>query len=451
MQAHEVISLLEGTTSKTEKEGIVARAYEAGCLEFFLGAQLAYSKFVTFGTKDVPFFSDISNPNDTASLTWDDFETLSTMLKTRQVTGGDATTAMIVTAEHCDEQTWDGWYRRVLLKDFRCGITEGTVNRALKAIVKAGDKRAEKYMVEVFTCQLAHKREKYEHLMIGKKAVDIKLDGARILAVCDKDAGTVTLCTRNGLVKENFPEIQELLRTKLLPKLSRSAVLDGEMVAKSFLALMKQLNRQSGGDTSDIKFAVFDFIWLDDFKAGKSTVIQMERDKAVAWACRTIGDDRIYHIEKTIIDLDTPEGMAELDEFHAKVTAAGFEGTMVKDPNAHYVTKRSSAWLKIKPWVTVDLKIVECELGTKGKKYENCLGRFHCEGLDEESGLFIKVSPGEGTNGSMTDQDRIDFWDKRDDLIGKTIEIIGHEISEDEHGDYSVRHPRFVCFRPDKD
>ena len=345
MQPYEVISLLEGTSSKTEKEAIVASAYKAGCLEFFLGAQLAYSKMVTFGTKDVPFFKDITTTTDT--LRWNDFNILADMLRTRQVTGGDATTAMIVTAEHCNEQMWDGWYRRILLKDFRCGITEGTVNKALKSIVKAGDKDAEKYMVPVFTCQLAHPRDKYEKLMTGDKFVDIKLDGARILALCDKDKGTVTLCTRNGLIKENFTEIEELLRTQLLPKLTRSAVLDGEMVSKTFKALMSQLNRQTDVDTSDAKFAVFDFVWMDDFEKGVSKVTQTERDKAVAWACRTINDDRIYHIEKRIINLDTPEGLAELDEFHARVTAAGFEGTMVKDPDAHHVTKRSPAWLKI--------------------------------------------------------------------------------------------------------
>jgi DNA ligase-1 len=345
---------------------------------------------------------------------------------------------------------WDGWYRRVLLKDFRCGATESTINKALKAIVKAGDKRAEKYMVPVFSCQLAHPRDKYEKLMKGDKLIDTKLDGVRILAVCDKDKGTVTLHTRNGLIKENFGDIEKLLRTRLIPKLTRSVVLDGEMVSKTFNSLMSQLNRQTDVDTSDAKFAVFDCVPLAEFEAGICKITQKERDKAVAWACRTVNDERVWHIKKTVINLDTPEGMAELDAFHAKATAAKLEGTMVKDPEAPYVTKRSSAWLKIKPWVTVDLVIIGVELGTKGKKYENCLGKFHCEGLDEESGKFIRVSPGEGTNGSMTDQDRIDFWKNQDDLIGQTVEILGHEISEDEHGNYSIRHPRFVRFRDDK-
>jgi DNA ligase-1 len=448
MQAYEVIAALEANSGKLEKEAIVAAAYRAGCYEFFLGAQLAYSKYVTFGTKHVTQHQP--TPTDT-SLTWKDFEVLTTMLRTRQVTGNDAATAIAVTAEHCNAEMWDGWYRRVLLKDFRCGITNGTINKALTSIVKAGDKKAKDYMVEVFTCQLAQPREKYEKLMVGKKALDLKLDGARILAICDKDNDRVELCTRNGLVKLNFPKIQELIRSRLLPKLTRGVVLDGEMVAKTFRGLMAQLNRKSNVDTDDIKFAVFDFVWLDEFRSGKSPVKLMDRDKAVGWACRTIGDEHIFHIEKTIVDLDTPEGRAALEAFHIKATTGGFEGTMVKDPESPYVTKRSSSWIKIKPWVTVDLQVIELLLGDAGKKYENCMGRARCAGFDGESGKFIEVTPGAGTDGSLTDADRVDWWNRRNEFPGLTVEILGHEISEDKDGNYSIRHARIVGLRPDKD
>lgn len=449
MKAYEVISLLEGTSSKTEKEAIVADAFKAGCYEFFLGAQLAYDKKVTFGTKTVPHHKTM--PVTDRSLTWDDFSILTDMMRKRHVTGGDAATAMEVTAEHCDAAMWDGFYRRVLLKDLRCGATESTINKALKELAKAGDKTAEDYLVPVFTCQLAHPRDKYEKLMKGKKFLDLKLDGVRILAVCDKDHGTVTLHTRNGLVKENFPQIEELLRDKLIPKLTRSVVLDGEMVLKGFSDLMSQLNRKSNVNTKDAHFAIFDCIPLDDFLAGKSPITQAERDKAVQWACRTIADPRAYYIEKELVDLDTPEGVARVEEFHEEATLGGFEGTMVKDPEAPYVTKRSNAWLKIKPHVTVDLQIIECKLGDAGKKFENTLGRIYCAGYDHESGKFIQIDVGEGTKGSLTDKARDELWAIRDKLPGLTVEILGHEISKDKEGNYSIRHARLVDFRTDKD
>jgi len=449
MEAYEVIELLEGTSSKTEKEAIVTQAFHDGCFEFFRGAQLAYDKRVTFGTKTVPLHKTISADDD--SLTFDDFAILTDMMRQRHVTGGDAVTAMEVTAEHCDEQMWDGWYRRVLLKDLRCGATESTINKALNAIAKTGDKTAEDYLVPVFTCQLAHPRDKYEKLMKGKKLIDLKLDGARILAECDKENDTVTLMTRNGLLIENFPHVNKLLMDRLMPKLTRSVMMDGEMTAKDFKALMSQLHRKTGVDTGDMNYAIFDCIPLADFRAGKSPLTQIERDKAAQWACRTIADDHIFMIEKEMIDLDTPEGVARLEEFHETATLAGFEGTMVKDPKAPYVTKRSSAWLKIKPWVTVDLQVIECKLGDAGKKYENTLGRIDCAGFDGEQDKFIRVDVGEGTKGSMPDVVRDLLWSIRHLLPGLTVEILGHEVSKDKDDNYSIRHARLVTFRADKD
>ena len=445
MQAFEVVAELEATSSKTEKEAIVVRAYEAGCTEFFEGARLAYDVLVTFGIKQVPAWEDCDDPD----ATWSGFETVAGALRNRSLSGSAAKTTLEAFAASCTEEQWDGWYRRVLMKDLKAGITESTINKALKKAAKK-DKTALRLLVPTFTCQLAFDREKYPKLMSGDKLVDIKMDGVRILAVCDVHNNKVTLHTRNGRVKENFPHIQELLKTKLIPHLPYSIVIDGEMTARSFMELMKQLNRQTDVDTKDFKFAIFDAIPLEDFQKGRCDDPQYKRDDACAAIAEAIDDEHVFHIVKTKMNLDTPEGMEELENFHIKVMAAGYEGTMVKDPNAPYESKRSNAWLKMKPFVNVDLKVVDMLLGDAGKKYENCLGRFVCEGVDEASGLFIKVNPGEGRDGSLTDADRVDFWARRNEIIGKTVEVFGHEISKDKHGNYSIRHPRFVCFRDDK-
>ena len=446
MQAYEVIALLEGTSSKTEKEGIVRRAYEAGCLEFFLGAQYAYNCLITFGVgdKQIPLHKDVTATGN--GLQWDDFKVLADMLRARHVTGSDAVTAMTVAAEECDAEMWDGWYRRVLACDFKAGVSESTINKALKSIVKDGDSRAEKYMVPKFSCQLAHPGEKFPAKMQGLKYVDVKLDGVRILAVCDIDLGTVTIHTRNGKVNTNFPAIEELLRTRLIPKLTRSVVIDGEMVSTSFNELMTQVNRRTDVDTSDAKLAVFDCIPLDAFNKGECALPQTERDKAAAWACRTIADDHIYYIEKKLINLNTAEGKKEFADFNRAAIEAGYEGIMVKDGNAPYVCKRSHAWLKLKPTITVDLKVVGIEPGERGTKYEHCTGKILCEGKDDASGHFITVAVGSG----LTDDQRESFWTDQDKVIGRTVEVLADHVSENEKGGHSLRFPRFVRFRDDK-
>ncbi len=448
MKAYEVISLLEGTSGKIEKEAIVTQAFHDGAFDFFRGAQLAYDKKVTFGTKTVTLHGDITAENE--SLTFDDFTTLTDMMRKRHVTGGDAVTAMEVTAEHCDVNMWDGFYRRVLLKDLRCGVTESTINKALKAIAKT-DATAKDYLIPVHTCQLAYDCEAKPKAMTGIRTLDLKLDGARINAECDIDVMEVTLKSRNGLIKENFPHIVKLLEERLLPKLTRSVMIDGEIVGKDFKALMAQLHRKTGVDTADVNFAIFDCVPLDAFRSGKCDLPQEERDKASQWAVRTVNDSHMFFIEKETVDLDTPEGLARVDAFHEDATLAGFEGTMIKDPKAPYVTKRSDAWLKKKPFVTVDLQIIECKLGDSGKKYENTLGRIHCAGYDHEQKKFISVDVGEGTKQSMPDTVRDLLWKIRHLLPGLTLEILGHEVSEDKDGNFSIRHARIVNARPDKD
>lgn len=448
MEAYEVISQLEAHSGKLEKEAIVTQAFYDGSFDFFRGAQLAYDAKVTFGTKTVPDHKTL--PVTDTSLTFDDFMVLADMLSTRYVTGGDATTAMAVTAEHCDEQMWEGFYKRVLMKDFRCGVTQSTINKALKAIAKT-NATASDFLIPVHTCQLAYDCEKKPKFMVGTRTLDLKLDGARINAECDIDIGEVTLKSRNGLIKENFPHIVKLLEERLLPKLTRSVMIDGEMTAKDFKTLMSQMHRKSGAVTGDMKFAIFDCVPLDAFREGKCDLPQEERDKATNWAARTINDPLVYMIEKEYVNLDTQEGLDRVEEFHEQAMLAGHEGTMIKDPKAPYITKRSPAWLKKKPWVTVDLQIIEVLAGDADKKYANTLGRIRCAGYDHEQKQFIEVNVGEGTQGSMTDVVRDLLWAMRDSLSGLTVELLAHEVTKDKDDNYSLRHVRLVNFRSDKD
>jgi DNA ligase-1 len=43
---------------------------------------------------------------------------------------------------------------------------------------------------------------------------------------------------------------------------------------------------------------------------------------------------------------------------------AGYEGIMIKDPDSKYECKRSTAWLKQKPFIEVSLAVTGYEEGT---------------------------------------------------------------------------------------
>lgn len=441
MRPHEVVAKLSATTSRTEKEQILREAWEAGCIDFFAGARVCYNKLLSFGVKQVPL-SEGSITN--WSCSWNKFSgRLAQPLHHREFTGSAAHDAIKDFMDEVSPDEWNGFYRLVLLRDLDCGVSDKTINKVLKEIAKS-DPKAEEYTVPVFSCQLAHQGEKHMNKIRGRKLLDVKLDGVRILAVINKEAGKVTLHTRNGLTNTNFPQIEELLQEKLMDVIPHSIVLDGEMISESYQKLMTQLNRKRFTDTSDAKFAVFDALPLSAFMGGLCTTSQTDRDELANLLCEKIGDERVFHIPKIEVDLATEEGYEAFKKFNHDALEAGAEGIMVKDPDAYYHCKRSHAWLKLKPVITVDLKIVGMNPGGEDTKYKDCLGAFVCEGHDQGKDLRADVG------GGFTDEQREEFWANKDQLIGQTVEVLADKISQNQDGTYSLRFPRFVRFRDDK-
>ena len=224
-----------------------------------------------------------------------------------------------------------------------------------------------------------------------------------------------------------------------------SVVLDGEVVSSSFQDVMKQINRKDNIDTSSAKLAVFDIIPLAAFKEGICKTSQEKRHEIISnlestGLFREHTKGLVYVIPKKYVNMSTEEGKASFQEFNKMAIEQGYEGVMVKDPNAPYELKRSFAWLKIKPFLEFSLSVVGVEEGTG--KYEGMLGAFICEG--EEDGRNIKVNCGSG----FSDEDRRDIWKNRDNMIGMIVEIRADALSLEDGSDvWSLRFPRFKGFR----
>ena len=114
---------------------------------------------------------------------------------------------------------------------------------------------------------------------------------------------------------------------------------------------------------------------------------------------------------------------------------------MVKPVGGIYECKRSTGWLKVKPFIEVSLKVVDVEEGT-GRNVGK-LGALVVEGTDMDK--FIKTNVGSG----LTDADRETFWADKDKLIGQVVEVRADAITQnqDTQNEYSLRFPRFLRFR----
>ena len=426
------------TNSRLDKEAVIQAAWDQGITEFFVGASQALDTLTTFGVQRVPLIEDDSV---VGTFVWSDFAALAHKLSTRALTGHAARDALIAAAEQATAHEWNLWYRRLLLKDLKCGTSESTINKVLSKNGAA----ARAYMVPVFSCQLAKSADDHPRKMRGPKLVDRKFDGVRLLTVLDKQAQTVTQFTRNGILNINFGHICNMLRG-LLPLLTESVVLDGEMISANFQALMTQVNRKSEVDTSDSKLMLFDIIPLKNFREGEYKVSQTDRHTALCELIPHLASLTNGTVEvepKLSINLDTEQGQQALVEFNRAALDAQLEGIMIKDPQASYKTKRSDAWLKQKPFISVDLTAVAVKPGKPETEWAHTMGAVIFEG--EDQGRKISVSVGSGYSEDLRDQ----IWANRDLIIGWIGEIHGDCLTKDRSDDdvWSVRFPAFNRWR----
>ena len=118
----EIIHQLELHTSRLDKEKIISEAMEQGLDDFFEGIRMALDPLVTFGVKMVPEKDNEKSQN----FLWKDFRVLANKLIQRELTGHAARDAIIMAMESATKEEWNGFYRRVLIKDLRCGAVSYT-------------------------------------------------------------------------------------------------------------------------------------------------------------------------------------------------------------------------------------------------------------------------------------------------------------------------------------
>jgi DNA ligase-1 len=291
--------------------------------------------------------------------------------------------------------------------------------------------------VPVFDCMLATDSAKHEKKMVGEMIVEPKLDGVRVIVICDVDKDEVKLFSRNGKELLNFPEINKQF-DDALDQMSESMVFDGEVMSDDFQTLMREIHRKGGAKTKDAKLNLFDCMPLEDFMAGGCNGDIMMRKTMLE---KFEFGPNINLVEYVKMNLSEPDGQKQFADYNKLCIDRGFEGIMVKPVTGIYECRRSALWLKVKPFIEVSLTVIDTEEGTG--RNAGKLGALIVEGKD--SGKFIKTNVGSG----LTDADRETFWKAKDELIGQVIEVRADAITQNQDATdtWSLRFPRFLRFR----
>ena len=415
-----IIKELEADNSRLKKEAIIRRESDADNDVFFEGVCMALDGFRTYGVKQVP-----KSTKDGGGLTWMEFKELVRQLEHREATGNTAKQIVQQACDEADMSQWNDWYRRILIKDLRCGVTHKTINK--HSTMK----------VPVFECMLADDSKKHEKKMVGEVLVEPKLDGVRVVAILDVDKDEVKMYSRNGKELYNFPKIVAQLDS-MLDQMPESLVLDGEVMSDDFQTLMREIHRKEGAKTDDAILNVFDCLPLIDFMDGGCGLTITKRKQMLE---DFEYPDNIRLVEYVKMNLSDEDGQKQFADYNKLCIDKGYEGIMVKPINGSYECKRSSLWLKVKPFIEVSLTVKDVEEGTG--RNAGKLGALIVEGTD--GGKFIKTNVGSG----LTDADRDTFWKAKDKLIGQVVEVRADQITQNQDvtDEWSLRFPRFLRFR----
>jgi len=157
----------------------------------------------------------------------------------------------------------------------------------------------------------------------------------------------------------------------------------------------------------------------------------------------------------------------ELNQYYADFLDAGYEGAMVKNPQGFYAKRKSVDWLKMKPEDTEDLPIIGFFNGDRDGKWEKGTGgiivdragvevrisgmkdemraEIHELWLHDATELHLPLEPGfKGQTVTLDQQAEMPNAELK--LLGRLVEVKYNEVTEDG----SLRHPRFIKFRDDK-
>lgn len=451
-QALDVLDRIESISARSIKEELLAEAITDPLMKDVVNC--ACNPFITYGVKPArpKVFGDQEFDTSTAWI-W----IMLNKLANRELTGGDAKAEIKAAFERLDtsgaELLW-----RILNKDLRCGITAKTVNTVLPGTIP------------VFEVMLSKVYEE-KRIKAWPVGVEPKMDGMRAMILV-KD-GKARAFSRVG---NHIPALDYL--SDQIAATVQAAMDD---VVKTEGALARAYIKLLGGDPQNPKVAIdCEAISNGDFYDGglkrkdeDATGVTLhvfdalpyalldrpEREINIPFKARRKFAEFIVKSAVTGAPMQmTPLRYAQSHDEIMEITEdhwrRGLEGSMVKLLDGPYVKTKGHIWMKIKKQETLDLRVVGAFEGAG--KYEGQLGGLIVEG--EADGKRVAVRVG----GGFTDDERIAFWmayqKEKDDpdqegtlVLGRLCEVEFHEFTPPTDGVCSLRHPRYLRWRDDKD
>lgn len=225
----------------------------------------------------------------------------------------------------------------------------------------------------------------------------------------------------------------------LEPIIVGDCALDGELILRDFgdmtnneaFSTAAGIVNSNDAEKPQICFNVFDYI--PDFSQPISLLTYKHRRRLMD-NLKFAKSDPVRIVPVLYHGTD----QSRIQELLEEAIANDEEGIIV-NLDTSYLKTRHRGILKVKRFYTMDLPIVDFEIGTG--RLDNTLGALIVAYKDSRIGV--------GTG--FTDEERNDIWSRRNDLIGTLCEVKYKAITSDKStGFESLQFPVFVRLRDDK-
>ena len=412
-----VINNLSNTTLRTEKESIIKD--NQNFIEFVEMCKFLYNPMIVSGLSS----NKIEKPHSIYSFDIFGSKESHSFVEVLEYLK-DHNTGRDVDIEFVQDYILDHiehseLLKKIFTKELKLGIDATTINKVY------GSK-----FIPTFDVMLAENYFENKEVVSGKNFIlTLKCDGHRMCAVIELD-GTVKLYTRQGQPYKNMPEIESELK-----KLPRGYVYDGELILDKISNDTEELFRattsavRKKGVKTGVVFYVFDMLKSEDFWNGYSPESASSRKSKL----HSLFTDSEFKWIKEVEVLYEGNDESAIERWLDKITSEGGEGVMINLSDGPYECKRTKQLLKVKKFKTADVLVKAINSG-KGK-FENTLGSITIEFEHKGNRYLCDVGSG------FLDSQRELYWNNRDLLLGKIVEIQYFEISQDADGDYSMRFP----------
>ena len=429
-----VLLALSKISGRNDKEKFL-KQNDSLTLRFFLDT--LFNSYLTYGVKKIG--SSVIR-GDIPTL--EELKAARKLLAIRQVTG-HAAIKLLEDTVNCSNPDVRKCLAGIFVKDLKLGIDVKTVNKVFSNFIPVFDIKFCNTLQG--NAEIKDKKKSYDvsladfekMLKSGRWIAEPKLDGERCVCFND-EVGKATFYSRGGKQRDTLEHVAEELRELGL----KGENLDGEFYAGSWEASVSfshSTKTESDVDISKAKYYIFEHITKAEWD-GRRTQLLFDRKVKLESLFR--GKTFKYLV---LVPWKEIHSLEEAREFFNECLERGFEGVVFKNLDTEYGFDRNNDWLKWKPFYSVDLAITGYYKGT-GKNAER-LGGFYVDFNGVKIGIgggFKEKEPDE-KNPELVNERQL-YWDNREKMIGKVIEIKHYGVTPDG----SLRHPNYLRLREDK-